>query len=311
MVAARLMPPPRVIGVDLGGTKILAGVVDRDGTIVRSVERPTPAGSEGEILGALEELIAEVWEEDVAAIGFGVPSTLDRGRVVGSVNIQLDDVDLAAEAGKRFGVPVGVDNDGNAAAIAEWQLGAGRGSRNLVMVTLGTGCGGGLILDGRPFRGAVGAAAELGHMVIVHDGRPCQGNCTGRGHLEPYVTGLALAAAARERLGPDVDAHGVIDLAESGDDAARELLAEVGRHLGSALGSFVNIFNPEVIVVGGGLGAAAGEHLLGPARQVLTREALSPGRERVRVVSAELGALAGLVGAALLAFEKLEAAPAV
>jgi len=305
------VPPPRVIGVDLGGTKILAGIVERDGTIVRTVERPTPAGSEAEILAALEKLVAEVWEEDVAAIGFGVPSTLDRGRVVGSVNIQLDDVDLAADAGRRFGVPAGVDNDGNAAAIAEWQLGAGRGSRNLVMLTLGTGCGGGLILDGRPYRGAVGAAAELGHMVIVHDGRPCQGNCTGRGHLEAYVSGLAVAAAAHERFGPNVDAHGIVDLAQGGDEAAREILAEVGRHLGSALGSFVNIFNPEVIVVGGGLGAAAGEHLLGPARQVLTREALSPGRELVRVVPAELGAAAGLVGAGLVAFEVLEAGPAI
>ena len=305
------MPPPRVIGVDLGGTKILAGIVERDGTIIRTVERPTPAGSEEEILAALEKQVAEVWEEGVAAIGFGVPSTLDRGRVVGSVNIQLDDVDLAAAAGRRFGVPAGVDNDANAAAIAEWQLGAGRGAQDLVMLTLGTGCGGGLILDGRPYRGAVGAAAELGHMVIAHDGRPCQGNCTGRGHLEPYVTGLAAGAAASELFGVETDAHGLIDMAEAGDERARDLLAEMGAYLGSAFGTIVNVFNPEVIVIGGGFGTAAGEHLLGPARQVLTREALSPGRELVRVVPAELGAKAGVVGAGLVAFEALETAAAV
>src|SRR5688572_17981164 len=127
MVAARLMPPPRVIGVDLGGTKILAGVVDRDGTIIRSVERPTPLASEAELLATLDEVVDSLWnEERVAALGFGIPSTLDRGRVVGSVNVPLDDVDLSGRTSGRLDVPVAVDNDANAATIAEWQLGAGR-----------------------------------------------------------------------------------------------------------------------------------------------------------------------------------------
>lgn len=300
------MPSPRVIGVDLGGTKILAGLVERDGTFVRREERPTPLDSQDELLTALDEVIDSLLEDGVAAIGFGLPSTLDRGRVVGSVNIPLEGVDLGARTSDRFGVPVRLDNDANAATIAEWRLGAGREARDMVMLTLGTGCGGGLILGGRPYRGAVGAAAELGHMVVEHEGRPCQGDCTGRGHLEPYVTGLAATAAARRAFGPAADAHTLIERAEAGDEKARGILAEIGRYLGSALGSLVNIFNPELIVIGGGFGTAAGEHVLAPARELLQREALSPGRELVRVVLSELGPDAGLIGAGLVGFEALE-----
>jgi glucokinase len=297
----------RVIGVDLGGTKIHAGVVDRDGTVVSSAERPTPLRSQDELLAALEAAI-ESLDTAPAAIGFGIPSTLNRGRVVGSVNIPLEDVDLSGRMRSRFGVPVAVENDANAATIAEWRFGAGRGANEVVMLTLGTGCGGGLILGGRPYRGGVGAAAELGHMVVDHDGRPCQGECTGRGHIEAYVSGLAAAAAAREAFGPDADSFTVVERADGGDPAATTILTEIGRYLGSALGTLVNVFNPEVIVIGGGFGVAAGEHLLGPARELVAREALRPGRDLVRVVGAELGRTAGVVGAGLVAFEALETA---
>jgi glucokinase len=298
------VPPQRVIGVDLGGTRIRAGLVEADGTIVASEERPTPLRSQDELLAALEAAVQSFGEP--AAIGFGIPSTLDRGRVVGSVNVPLADVDLGGRMRARLGVPVAVDNDANAATIAEWRVGAARGATDVVMLTLGTGCGGGLILDGRPYRGALGAAGELGHMVLEHDGRPCQGACTGRGHLEAYVSGLAAAVAAREAFGPDADAPTVVERADAGDAAAKAILNEIGRRLGSALGSIVNAFNPEVIVIGGGFGVAAGEHLLGPARELLAREALLPGRDLVRVVPAELGPLAGVVGAGLVAFEALE-----
>jgi glucokinase len=164
----------RVIGVDLGGTKILAGIVGRDGEIERRYETPTPVESEEALLAGLEDAVAELWDERIVALGFGVPSTVDQrtGTAVASVNIPLAGVDIPSRMRERFGVPVGLDNDANAAAIAEWQVGAGRGSRDMVMLTLGTGIGGGLILDGKPYRGAVGAAAELGHVVIEHDGRP-------------------------------------------------------------------------------------------------------------------------------------------
>jgi glucokinase len=295
------------IGVDLGGTKILSGVVDRDGRLLQRYETPTPRTSQDELLAAVDEAVAAVRHDGVVALGLGIPSTLDRGRAVGSVNIPLADLDLGARMRERTGLPAGVDNDANAATIAEWRLGAGRGAKELVMLTLGTGCGGGLILGGRPYRGAVGAAAELGHMVIVHDGRPCQGLCTGRGHLEAYVTGLAATTAAREAFGPAADSHRLVRLANEGDGTALEILTETGRVLGSALGSLVNIFNPELIVIGGGFGIAAGEYLLGPARRVLAREALQPGRDLVRLERAQLGTAAGVIGAGLVGFEALDA----
>ena len=191
--------------------------------------------------------------------------------------------------------------------MAEWAFGAGRGTRHMVMLTLGTGVGGGLILDGKPYRGAIGAGAELGHMVISLDGPPCQGTCTGRGHLESLASGHAATLAAQEVFGPAVDAHRLVRLAQEGDATAVDVLVTLGRRLGAAIGSLVNIFNPELVVIGGGF-SAAGDFLLDPAREILLREALHPARDFVRVVRAELGTAAGLVGAGLVAFEALDAA---
>jgi glucokinase len=303
--------PQHVIGVDLGGTKILAGVVDRDGGVAHRRESPTPLGSQEELLRGLEAAVSDVLDDGVAAIGFGIPSTIDQrtGRAVTSVNIPLADLDLRAWMRDRFALPVGIDNDANAATFAEWAHGAGRGTRHMVMLTLGTGVGGGLILDGKPYRGAIGAGAELGHMVIDLDGPPCQGVCTGRGHLEALASGHAATEAARKAFGPAVDAHRLVRLAGEGDRSAIELLAEFGRRLGAGIGTLVNVFNPELVVIGGGF-SAAGEFLLGAAREVVAREALSPGRELVRIVRAELGTAAGLVGAGLVAFEALDGAQA-
>jgi glucokinase len=303
---------PHVIGVDLGGTKILAGVVDRNGEIERRREHPTPVGSEEELLAGVDAAVEELLDDDVVALGFGIPSTIDQrtGRAVTSVNIPLAGIDFRGRMAGHFGLPVGIDNDANAAAIAEWAVGAGRGTRYMVMLTLGTGIGGGLILDGKPYRGSVGAAAELGHIVIEHDGRPCQGTCTGRGHLEAYTTGVAAGIAARAAFGPAVDAHRLVRLAREGDETAIEILAGIGRILGSAIGSLVNIFDPELVVIGGGF-AAADELLLGPAEEIVRREALPPARDTVRIVRAQLGTAAGLVGAGFVAFEALDAAGAV
>jgi len=301
----------RVIGVDLGGTKILAGVVDREGNVERRRELPTPLDSQDELLEGLAAAVDDVLEEDVAALGFGIPSTIDQrsGKAVTSVNIPLADLDLRGAMHERFGLPVGIDNDANAATLAEWAHGAGRGTRHMVMLTLGTGIGGGLILDGKPYRGAIGAGAELGHMVIDLDGPPCQGACTGRGHLEVLASGHAATMAAQEQFGPAADAHRLVRLANEGDSAAAEILAELGSRLGAGMVSLVNVFNPELIVVGGGF-AAAGDLLLEPARERVAREALSPARELVRIVRAELGTAAGLVGAGLVAFEALDGAAA-
>jgi glucokinase len=258
------------IGVDLGGTKILAGVVARDGSIVRRHERPTPQDSQEHVVAELEAAVAELLDDSVAAVGY----------------------------------------DANSAAIGEWRAGAGRGEDDLVILTLGTGVGGGVISGGKPFRGRNGEGAELGHVVIVHDGRRCQGACTGRGHLETYVSGSAATAAAQEAFGPSADAHRLVRLANEGDARAKELLGEVAASLGSGIGSFVNIFAPQLVVLGGGFGVAAFHYLRGPAEEVARREALEPMRSHVRLAKAELGTAAGLIGAAFVGFEALDAAEA-
>jgi glucokinase len=296
------------IGVDLGGTKILAGVVTREGDVVRRHERATPTDSEDALVRELEIAIAEVMGDDVGAIGLGVPGPLDlpNGRTYDMVNLPFHDFPLRDHMAERFGCPVGLDNDANAAAIAEWRVGAGRGVDDLIMLTLGTGLGGGVISGGKPFRGARGGGVELGHVAVVHDGIPCQGGCSGRGHLEPYVTGLAATKRAQAAFGPAADAHRLVRLANEGDDQAKEILADIGRHLGSAMGSFANVFEPALLVVGGGFGFAAWPHLVDAAEEVMRREALRPMRDTVRVVRAELGTTAGLIGAGLVGFEAVD-----
>jgi len=298
------------IGVDLGGTKILAGVVTRDGEVLRRHERPTAQDSQEALIAELEAAVAELIGDDVGAIAFGVPGPIDQptGVVVHCVNVPLHEAPLRDHMRKRFGLPVGLDNDANAAAIGEWRVGGGRGVDDLIVLTMGTGLGGGVISNGKPFRGARGGGAELGHTVIVHDGRPCQGTCTGRGHLEPYVTGHAATRAAQEAFGPDVDSHRLVALADEGDEKARAILEDIGAHLGSGMGSFANVFEPDLFLIGGGFGVAAWEHVMPTAERIMRREALLPMRERVRVARAELGTVAGLIGAGFVAFEALDAA---
>jgi glucokinase len=297
----------RAIGVDVGGTKILAGVVDRQGKVARREERQTPVSSQDDLLSALDVVVESLLDDDVAALGFGLPSTIDQrtGRAVSSVHIPLADLDFRDRMAARFGLPVAIDNDANGAAIAEWQLGAGRGTAHMVLLTLGTGIGGGLILDGRPYRGSIGAGAELGHMVLDYGGVPCGGGCTGLGHFEALAAGRSGDEAAVRRFGPGSDARTLVAAARNGDVRAKDDLAEIGRHLGAGIGSLVNIFNPELVVIGGGF-AAAGDFILDPAREVLQREALARAGYRVLIVRAELGTAAGLVGAGLVAFDALE-----
>ena len=299
-----------MIGVDLGGSTIRAAVVDGSGTIVARVQRPTPLDSQADLLAALEAAIGELLGPEVAAIGVAVPSRIDRarGRAVSSTNVPLGDLDLRDVLARRCDRLVEIENDATAAAIGEWQLGAGRGVRNMVMLTLGTGIGGGLILDGRPYRGTTGAAGEIGHIVVDLDGPRCQGTCTGRGHLEGLASGTAADALARELFGPAADAHTLVAAAEAGNAAAVAALERIGRYLGAGIASLVNLLEPELIVIGGGF-AAAGGLLLDPARLVLARDGLTPGRDTVRIALAELGPDAGLVGAALVGREALAAAP--
>jgi glucokinase len=296
----------RVIGVDVGGTKILAAVVSRDGSLGVRLERPSDHSSQDALLAELDSLVEELHraEPEAVALGFGVPSRIDQrsGQALKSVNIPLEGVDLRDRMREQHGLPVALDNDANAAAIAEWQVGAARGARHVVMLTLGTGVGGGLILDGRPYRGATGSGAELGHIVLEPGGPPC--GCGGHGHLESFAAGPAADRVARSLYGDGSNAHELVRRGREGEPEAVEALAGIGRYLGSGIATFVNVFEPELVVVGGGFGDA-GELLLGAAREVVAVEGLEPARDNVRIVEAELGVEAGVIGAGMVAFEAL------
>jgi glucokinase len=315
------MSASHVIAVDLGGTKVAAGLVAPNGEVLRRAVEPTDVTNEDAVLAQLERVIGGLTDDGFAALGVGVPSTIDQrsGRAVTSVNIPLAGVDLRERLRELFDVPVAIENDGNAAAVAEHRLGAARGAQHVVMLTLGTGVGGGLILDNRLYRGAVGAAGELGHITIDANGPPCQGACPGRGHLEVFASGLAAdgladrAAADRPdgdlgraaAAGRKVDPHLLVELASAGPGDARDVLEHVGFHLGVGIADFVNVFNPELVVIGGGF-AEAGELLLDTARKVVAERALPPAKDEARIVMAELGSEAGLIGAALVAFDALD-----
>lgn len=308
--------------MDLGGTKLLAGLIDREGVVVERKVRATDTSNEDAVLAQIEAAVEELVSDQVVGIALGVPSLIDQrtGRAESSVNIPLEGVDLRDRIAERVGLPVTIENDANAAAVAEHALGAGRGSDHMVMLTLGTGVGGGLILNGKLYRGFTGGAGELGHMTINFDGPPCQGTCPGTGHLEAYASGTAAERLAREIAserpdgdlgraaaeGEEIDAKLAVELAAASAGDAREVIERVGSRLGVGIASYVNIFNPEVVVVGGGA-IAAGELLLDPAREVVMRRALPTSRSAVRVVSARFGAESGMLGAAALAFEGLAA----
>ena len=307
-----------VIGVDAGGTKLLAGVVHEDLTLGHSVRRLWGGGDRAEVLDTMVEAVSAAGLGSARAVGFGIPSLIEfaTGRSISSVHLPLDDMPFRDVMADRLGLPVFVDNDSNLAALAEQRVGAGRGFANVVMITLGTGIGSGVVLDGRLMRGATGAAAEIGHMTIDLHGPPCQGSCPGRGCLEVMASGTAIGREGTDAgrrlpdsaLGRAVGQRGVVTgeevaaLSVSGDEAACSVMAAIGRSLGAGLASVVNIFEPEVIVIGGGA-AAAGDLLLDPAREVVAQRALRPGRDTVRIVPALLGEAAGVVGAGLFALE--------
>jgi len=315
--------PSRVIGVDLGGTKLLAGVLDDEFSVHYRTQR-TVAGLDAK--GLLDASVDAVHEalaaggDEAEAVGFGIPCLIDQRTGVGvmAVNLPLNDVPFGAIMEERLGLPVFVDNDANLAALAEHRAGAAAGSREAVVLTIGTGIGGGLILGGELYRGSVGAAGELGHLVIEQDGPPCQGNCPSHGCVEALASGTALAREAARLAGEHPQsglgramAGGqpllgplITELAHDGDSAALEAIRLIGTRLGVAISSLVNIFNPEVVVIGGGV-IAAGELLLGPARAEVARRALRPSRDLVEIRPAHFGVEAGMVGGAALALDGL------
>jgi glucokinase len=289
----------QVLGIDVGGTKVeIASVVDDRAR--EPMQIPTPLSSTEALIGGIEVLAREVIDRDgpPEAIGVGVPSQIDfaTGTVIASVNIPLEGVPLRDELQSRFGVPVFVDNDANVAALAEAQWIEGGPAQHLLMLTLGTGVGGGVIIDGKVFRGATGLGAELGHMVVEADGLPCPGRtCHNRGCLEAYCSGSALQRAA------GMSGHEVEARARAGDTVAQGHLDELGRWLGVGISSYVNIFEPQFIVIGGGLGASASDLFLETAIEEARARTLPAGFERLTVSLAKGGSEAGVIGAGYLA----------
>ncbi len=317
------MSARRTIGVDLGGTKLLAGAVDPRLGVHHRLHRSVSGLSQRALLDLCVQAVNETRESagaEVAAVGFGLPALVDRttGKVAAGIHTPLADVAFADVMAERVGLPVFVDNDGNASALAEHRAGAARGLDDVVVLTLGTGIGGGLILGGRLYRGARGGAGELGHMEIDFDGPPCSDNCPGRGCAEIYVSGTALVREAT-RLAQERPDSGlgralqggqslagplVTELAHDGDAAAGEVIQLLGERLGVVITSLANIFNPQMVVVGGGV-IAAGELLLAPARAIVRERTLPYFGEHLQIVAARFGIEAGMVGAAALAYEGL------
>jgi glucokinase len=303
-----------VLGVDVGGTKIAVAAIDGV-TATHAVEHPTVLVSTDALLDGLEHAVRDVIRDagQPEAIGVGVPSQIDyeTGTVESSVNIPLMGVPLREELGRRFDVPVFVDNDANCAALAEAHI---VGARDLVMLTLGTGVGGGVVMNGLTFRGAHGLGAELGHMTINPDGPSCPGNCPNHGCLEAYCSGQALERDATElasdkpesglagRAGPDgrVSGRELVAAAEDGDPDALRLMENFARILGVGIATCVNVFEPERLAIGGGVSRVS--HLfLDRAVNEAGSRALPALWQRVTIALAEGGADAGVIGAGVLA----------
>jgi glucokinase len=312
-----------VLGVDVGGTKVAVGAVE--GAEVREVrEHPTDVSGTEALLDGIEATVREVAERagQPGGVGVGVPSQIEyaTGTVESSVNIPLTGVPLREELGRRLGAPVFVDNDANCAALAESRLVEGGPADDLVMLTLGTGVGGGVVVGGMIFRGAHGMGAELGHFSINPDGPPCPGNCPNFGCLEAYCSGQALERDATElaRDKPDSRLHAALQdgkvagpdcvaAAEDGDPDALRVIERFARMLGIGIAGYVNVFEPDHFVIGGGLSRAA-DLFLEQAKEEAAARALPALWKRVTISLARGGADAGVIGAGLLAATELERA---
>jgi glucokinase len=303
-------------GIDVGGTKIAGGVVDDAGTILEELRVESPATDVHAIEEAIEKLVTELrTRHDIAAVGVGAAGYIDRTRsvVLFAPNLAWRDLDLKADLERQLELPVVVENDANAAAWGEFQYGAGHDVDDLLLVTVGTGVGGGVVLDGSLFRGAFGVAAEIGHMRVVPDGIRC--GCGNRGCFEMYASGTALVREARaaatagsllaadliERAGGDpagITGPLITEAAREGDTFALEHLAELGRWLGEGIASLTAVLDPAVVVIGGGV-SAADELLLDPVRSSFAAQLTGRGhRPMLEIRKAMLGNRAGLIGAA-------------
>lgn len=322
---------PPVLAVDLGGSKILSAVVDHRGKILASDLRLTHAekGVKSVITGILKSVEAVADKSGIppgrfTAIGLGAPgiSNPRKGIIYRSPNLpDWCDVPLQDEVEKGTGKKVFLINDANAAALGEMRYGAARGCRNFIYITISTGIGGGIIINGKLYTGSAGMAGEIGHIVVEPDGLPC--NCGGSGCWELYASGTAMARRAREEIGKGrktvlkdlaggdmgkITAPLVKKAADRGDRLARQLIADTARYIGIGLGGLIDIFNPELIVIGGGL-ANMGDVLLSPAYEEAKRRSYPEAYRATRFAVAELGANSGVLGAAVYAQSELNKLP--
>ncbi len=307
------------IGVDVGGTKVLGGVVDPEGKLLAWTRRNTPAHDVSQTLEMIVDVVRELAaKHEVEAVGVGAAGWIDaeRSNVLFAPNLAWRNEPLRDAVASVVGLPVVVENDANVAAWAEFQFGAARDAHTSLLLTIGTGIGGGIVLNGELVRGAHGIAAEFGHMLAVPDGHPC--GCGRRGCLEQYTSGSALVREAQilaknnpdsarillELAGGDpgrIDGPMVTQAAQQGDNAALAAFIEIGTWLGIGMADLVQILDPQVIVVGGGV-IDAGDLLLAPARTAYTQSLAQRARLAVAEIRpAELGPRAGVIGAADLA----------
>lgn len=304
------------IGIDLGGTTVKAALCREDGTLLHKVNAPTRVGDADGLRADMKMLALSLCEKEgitpneVTSIGIGVPGSFDKASCTlkFGTNLGMDNVCFAKAFLPEFGCAVQLDNDANCAALGEATAGAARDTQNMIMITLGTGVGGGIVVSGKLYTGCNGIAGELGHIVIRQDGEPC--NCGRKGCLEAYSSASALIrfteraldsgrkSLLQEKRG-SLNAKMICDAVDAGDTLAKEMFDEYCVNLSCGLANFVNIFQPERIVIGGGV-AGYGEKLMEPLRR-LTKSQTFQGTERnTEIVAAELGNDAGLVGAAML-----------
>lgn len=298
------------IGIDLGGTNIAAALVSEDGEILRRLGIPTPWGADS-IIKAIEQLCRELMTDSVSSVGIGVPGTVyPRGTVSYACNINMRNIALADILSSALGLPVYLENDANCAALGEYFAGCGKGASSLLCVTLGTGVGGGFVESGRLFRGFNGCGAEMGHMVIDPHGEKCA--CGRAGCFETYASVSALIKRCRDYISVHpsspmallaakcVDGSTVFQAMAAGDEGAKNIFKDYVRYLACGLTNLVNIFQPEILCIGGGI-SARGEELLRPVREiVLSQDYARDCPERTCLTAAKFGNDAGLIGAALL-----------
>lgn len=313
-----------IIGVDLGGTNIVVGAMTEDGSASYAIRSEPTRSEEGadaviaRMAQMVEQAMADTMHETGITrdafwgMGIGAPGPMDRdaGIVLVAPNLKWQNVPLRERMTALTGLPAKLDNDANCATYGEWWQGAARGARHVIGVTIGTGIGGGLVIDGRLYHGASDVAGEIGHMTIDQTGRRC--GCGNYGCLEAYASGPAIAERAREALAYDqtsllpalvdgdltsITAQTVYQAASQGDAIAREVVRDTARFLGTGIASLLNVINPDVVVIAGGV-TQAGDALFEPLRAEVRRRAFRPAVEACRIVPGELPGTAGVVGAA-------------